>query len=106
MPNEKNNLKQLVAALEDIHAKDILAINVQDQTSVTDYMVICTGRSSRHVRSIAEHIAEKMKAINMPPLSKNGLDSGEWALIDFGYFIVHIMQADTRLFYNIEGLWQ
>ncbi len=100
------SLETLLASLEDNQALDINVINVQDQTSVTDYMIVCTGRSSRHLRAIAENILNDMKKAGLPALSKNGLDDGEWALVDFGEFVVHIMQASSRDFYNIEGLWE
>ncbi|WED44198.1 ribosome silencing factor [Legionella cardiaca] len=99
-------LKQLVKALDDNQAIDIVTINVTQQTSVTDYMIICSGRSSRHVKAIAELVIEKMKAEGLSPLSQNGLETGEWVLVDFGDFVLHVMQADIRSFYNLEGLWQ
>lgn len=98
-------LKQLLQFLEDIHAIDITVIDVREQTTITDFMVICSGRSSRHVKAIAEHIIEHMKASGMPALSSNGLDSGDWALIDFGDFVVHVMQPESRAFYHLEALW-
>ncbi|CEK10834.1 ribosome silencing factor [Legionella hackeliae] len=99
-------LKKLVKALDDNQAIDIVTINVTQQTSVTDYMVICSGRSSRHVKAIAELVIEKMKAEGLKALSQNGLETGEWVLVDFGDFVLHVMLADIRSFYNLEGLWQ
>ena len=99
-------LETLLKSLEDNQAMDVTVINVREQTSVTDFMIVCTGRASRHLRAIAEHLATDMKTAGMPALSKHGLDDGEWALIDFGEFVVHVMQADSRAFYNLEGLWQ
>ena len=99
-------LEALLKSLEDNQAQAIEVINVRDQTSITDFMIICTGRSSRHLRAIAEHLVTDMKKAGLPALSKHGLNEGEWALIDFGEFIVHIMQADSRNFYNLEDLWQ
>ncbi|KTC78246.1 ribosome silencing factor [Legionella brunensis] len=99
-------LKQLLKALDDNQAIDVVTIDVKQQTSVTDYMIICSGRSSRHVKAIAELVIEKMKGEGLPPLSQNGLETGEWVLVDFGDFVLHVMQSDTRSFYNLEGLWQ
>ncbi len=99
-------LKQLLKFLDEIQAIDTVVIDVSKQTTVTDYMIICSGRSSRHVKAIAEQVLEKMKAAGLPALSQNGLEVGEWALIDFGYFVLHVMQPDSRIFYNLEGLWQ
>jgi ribosome-associated protein len=99
-------LETLLKSLEDNQAIDIAVINVREQTSVTDFMVVCSGRASRHLRAIAEHLMTDMKAAGVPPLSKHGLTEGDWALIDFGEFVVHIMQPESREFYNLEGLWQ
>ena len=101
--SELNTLKLI---LEDIQAIDITIIDVKEHTTITDYMIICSGRSSRHVRAIAEHTMEEMKKANLPPNNHAGLENGEWALIDFGHFIVHVMQPSIRDFYNLEGLWQ
>lgn len=99
-------LTNLLNFLEDIQAIDVVTIDVHKQTSITDYMIICSGRSSRHVKAIAEHVMVSMKHAGMAPTSYTGLEGGDWALVDFGDFIVHVMQPDSRLFYNLEGLWQ
>lgn len=99
-------LKKLLQFLDDIHAMDVVVIDVAEHTTVTDFMIICNGRSSRHVKAIADHILEHMKEAGLPALSNTGVDAGDWALIDFGDYVVHIMLAETRAFYNLEGLWQ
>ncbi|MCH9689069.1 MAG: ribosome silencing factor [Gammaproteobacteria bacterium] len=99
-------LETLLKSLEDNQAIDIEVINVREQTSVTDFMIVCTGRASRHLRALAEHLMTDMKQAGWPALSKHGLDDGEWALVDFGEFVVHIMQASSHDFYNLEALWQ
>jgi len=106
MPDQNPLLKKLILSLEDIKAIDVTLIDVSQHTTITDFMVVCTGRSSRHVRAIAEQVMEDMKAAGLPALSVNGLESSDWALVDFGDFVVHIMQPDSRGFYNLEGLWQ
>lgn len=98
-------MKTLLKALEDIQANDVKVIDVSRQTTITDYMIVCEGRSSRHVKSIAFHIMEQMKSEGLPALN-NSLDSGDWALIDFGDCVVHVMQPESRAFYNLEGLWE
>ena len=106
MAEQQDFLAHILKSLDDIQAIDVTVVDVKDQTSVTDYMMVCTGRSSRHVKAIANAVIEDLKPKGLTVLSLNGIDSGDWALIDFGDFVIHIMQADSRAFYNIEGLWQ
>lgn len=105
MPDTNTELNTLQQILDDIHATDISIIDVRDHTSITDYMVICSGRSSRHVRSIAEYTMEHMKAAGINAISCTGLENGEWALVDYGNFILHVFQPNVRDTYNLEGLW-
>jgi len=93
-------------ALEDLKAQNIVSIDVRDKTSVTDYMLIASGTSSRQVKALAEHVLEKFKEQDIRPLGSEGLDGGEWALLDMGDVLVHVMQAPTREFYDLERLWQ
>ena len=106
MSEQNNLLSKLVQSLEDIKADNIVVIDVRQQTSITDYMIICNGRASRHVKAIAEHIMPIMKSLGMPVLHLSGLETGDWVLVDLGDFVIHIMQPDSRAFYNLEGLWQ
>lgn len=105
MQNEEL-VKVAFAALEDMKAQDITTIDVRGKTSVTDFMVIASGTSSRHVKSIADNVLEKVKEQGVRPLGSEGLDSGEWALLDLGDVVVHVMQVATRQFYDLERLWQ
>lgn len=100
------DLSPLLHALDEIQALDTKVINVSQHTSVTDYMVICSGRSSRHVQAIAQSVLEAMKELGIKPVSSPYLGSPDWELLDFGDYIVHIMQPETRAFYNLESLWQ
>lgn len=105
MLKQESCLQLLLKSLEDALAAEVVVIDVKKQTSVTDYMIICNGRSSRHVKAIAEQVIEQMKLNGFVPLSQNGRETGEWVLIDFGDFVLHIMQPESRTFYNLEGLW-
>ncbi len=98
--------KLAIAALEDVKAKDIVTIDVRGKTSVTDFMVIASGTSSRHVKSMANEVLEKVKEQGVRPLGSEGMDTGEWALLDLGDVVVHVMQVATREFYDLERLWQ
>jgi ribosome-associated protein len=94
-----------VAALEDLKGQDIKALDVRGLTTITDSMVICTGTSNRHVRSLAQNVAEKAREVGHRPLGIEGLDESEWVLVDLGHVVVHVMQAQARAFYQLEKLW-
>lgn len=96
----------LMAALDDGKAKDILQIDVREKSSMTDYMLIASGTSGRHVKALAHAVIETAKNNGVQPLGNEGLDVGEWALVDLDEVIVHVMQEETRSFYDLERLWQ
>src|SRR5690349_16577724 len=99
-------LTQLVReAIEEIKGLDLKFIDVRELTTITDYMVVCTGTSNRHVKSIADNIIKCAKEAGYRPLGVEGLDAGEWALVDLGDVVAHVMQVQTRAFYQLEKLW-
>ena len=101
-----NKLKDRVMdSLEDLKAVDQLCLNVSSLTTLTDYMVIVTGTSSRHIQSLAERVVEDLKKLNIRPLSLEGEGTQEWVLVDYGDVIVHLMSAQARTFYDLESLW-
>ncbi|PCJ16518.1 MAG: ribosome silencing factor [Gammaproteobacteria bacterium] len=93
-------------ALDDLKAVDVLVIDVSSVSSATDFMVIASGSSSRHTKSIAENVIEQSKKAGTCPLGVEGMVQPEWVLVDLGDIVVHIMQAETRRFYDLESLWQ
>lgn len=106
MSDQHPMLPKILKSLDDIQAIDIKVIDVRKQTTITDYMIIASGRASRHVKAVAQKVMEDMKSQGMPSISCTGLETGDWALIDFGDFILHVMQPESRHFYNLEGLWE
>ncbi len=92
-------------ALDELKAKDVHVLDVRDRTSITDIMVIASGTSARHVKSLADVTAEYAKKAGVMPLGMEGEREGEWALVDLGDVVVHIMQPRVRDFYNLEKLW-
>jgi len=110
MPNNDNlsivDLKQLIlTALEDMKAEDVVELDVDGKTSVTDLLIIASGTSSRHVKSIASNVALEAKKQGKKPLGVEGETQGEWVLVDLGDIVVHVMQPHVRQFYDLEKLW-
>ena len=104
MKNEQ--LKDFVVdQLEEIKAKEIKVIELAEDNTIADYMVICSGTSSRHVKSIAILLIKALKERNTPPRGIEGEDASEWVLVDCGDVIVHVMQPTTRDYYQLEKLW-
>ncbi len=96
----------VVSSLEDFKALDIQVIDVSGNSPLTDCMVIASGNSSRHVKSMAENLIVKAKVAGTPPLGVEGAGEGEWVLVDLNDVIVHLMLPQTREFYSLEKLWE
>jgi ribosome-associated protein len=92
--------------LEEIKAKEIQTIELPADNTIADYMMICSGTSSRHVKSIAIMLIKALKEANTPPIGVEGEDAAEWVLVDCGDVVVHVMQPSTRDYYQLEKLWE
>ena len=95
----------VVEALEDVKAKDIVKLDVRDMTTVTDYMVVASGTSTRHVQALVENVIEKAAEAGHKPIGVEGEGGGEWVLLDLQDTLVHVMLPKVREFYNLEKLW-
>ncbi|MBB6188778.1 ribosome silencing factor [Rhodanobacter sp. MP7CTX1] len=97
--------KSVIDALEELKAKDVREIDVRGKTSIADLLVIASGTSARHVKSIADEVAKFAKKAGVMPLGVEGEVEGEWVLVDLGDVIVHVMLPRIREFYGLERLW-
>ena len=97
--------KAVVAALEDIKARDIVVLKVAHLSPLFERVIIASADSTRQVKALADNVREKLKAIGAPVISVEGEESGEWVLVDLGAIVVHVMQPAIRQYYNLEELW-
>jgi len=103
---KSNVLKSLIEqALDGAKGREITTLDVRGISDVTDYMIIVSGTSGRHVSSMADRVAEDLRKQGQRPLGIEGQDIGDWVLLDYGDVLVHIMKPETRDFYNLEKLW-
>jgi ribosome-associated protein len=106
-PRRASALQSIVtAALEDMKAVNIKQLDVRGLTDIADTMMIASGNSDRHVRSIAERVVEKAKAAGFRPLGVEGARDAEWVLVDLQDILVHVMLPRVREFYALEKLWE
>lgn len=96
----------IITALEDLKGRDIVSLDVRELSNVMDTLVIVSGTSNRHVKSLVNNVVEDAKAGGVHPLGVEGKEGGEWVLVDFGDTVVHAMLPATREFYDLERLWQ
>lgn len=102
----QEQLSLLQSQLDEDQASAVTSIDVRGRSSIADYIVIASGRSSRHLRSMADHVVMQLKAAGSPPLGVEGEREGEWVLIDSGDIVLHLMLPKIRDFFNIESLWE
>lgn len=101
-----HDLKSLIiSSLENDKALDITVIDLDNKSSIADYMVIASGTSNRHIAAMAQHISEKLKALRQAPLHIEGLALSEWVLIDCTDVIVHLFKPEVREYYHLERMW-
>ncbi|MEM7281991.1 MAG: ribosome silencing factor [Pseudomonadota bacterium] len=104
---QKTDVKQLVIdALDELKANDVKVLDVKDLTSLTDWMVVASGRSNRHVKSLADKVVLDAKHAGHSPIGVEGAGEGEWVLVDLDEVVCHIMLPKIRDFYNLEKLWE
>lgn len=97
--------KLIIDALEDLKGQKIVELDVTQLTDVMDHLIIVNGTSNRHVKSLANNVIEELKTSGHRPIGIEGLDVGEWVLVDYGDTVVHVMLQATRDFYELEKLW-
>ena len=96
----------VIEKIEDMKGRDITTLDIAEKSDFADYMVIASGNSSRHVKSIAQSLITDCRAEGVEPLGVEGNDIGEWALVDLGDIVIHIMTDETRDKYQLEQLWE
>lgn len=100
------NVKLAASSAEEKKALDVLVLRLSALTEFTDYFVICSGSSTRQTQAIADEITDQLKKLKVRPLHTEGYNNGEWILIDYGIFVVHIFTEQSRKFYDLERLWR
>ena len=95
----------IIDKIDDLKGKDIVTLDVRGKSSITDYMIVCTGTSNRHVSSIAGHLLDEAKKHRLLVLGSEGQNDADWVVVDMDSVIVHIMQEETRQLYELEKLW-
>lgn len=98
-------VREAVAAAEDRKAVDLRVLQLEKVSDFTDFFLICSGTSERQVQAIADAVEERMREGQVRPLHVEGFNRGQWVLLDYGDFVVHIFQEEPRRFYSLERLW-
>lgn len=101
----RSAIELVIASLEDSKGENILCIDLKGKSALADHMVIVSGRSNRHVTAVADHLLRDLKDGGLGMCKVEGLQNGDWVLIDAGDIIVHIFRPEVRAFYNIEKMW-
>ena len=104
--DKETQLSEAIEAALDKKAQDAVVLDLREICSFTDYFLVCTGASARHNQSIADHVEETLKRQGVRPLHVEGRTEGEWILLDYVDFVIHIFSARAREFYDLERLWR
>jgi ribosome-associated protein len=104
-PDADKTLSMILARLDDMKAEETVTIDLRGKSAYSDYMIVTTGRSNRHVGSIAENVAKSLKEAGIKKIHVEGLPNCDWVLLDSGDVIVHVFRPEVREFYNLERLW-
>lgn len=101
-----DKLKRIIeSSLDDDKADNVKSIDLAGKSSLADYMIVASGTSHRHLKALAEHITQKLRAIGFDFVAVDGQDSEDWMVVDAGDVIVHLMKPEARLSYNLEKMW-
>ena len=104
-PDADETLSLILSRLDDMKAEETVTIDLRGKSSITDYMIVTSGRANRHVGAIAENVAKSLKENGAPAPHIEGLTNCDWVLIDSGDVVVHVFRPEVREFYNLERLW-
>jgi ribosome-associated protein len=104
-PDPEETLKLILSRLDDMKAEETVTIDLRGRSAFSDYMVVTTGRSNRHVGAVAENVAKSLKETGVKNVHIEGVPNCDWVLIDSGDVIVHVFRPEVREFYNLERLW-
>jgi ribosome-associated protein len=104
-PDADGTVKLILARLDDMKAEETVTLDLRGKSSISDYMIVTTGRSNRHVGALAETVAKGLKESGLKTVHVEGLPNCDWVLIDSGDVIVHVFRPEVREFYNLERLW-
>lgn len=103
--DSEEKIRTAAAAADSLRADDIIALDLRSLTIIADFFLICTGNSSIQIRAIADRIEERLREQGLHKLRMEGYQEATWILVDFGDVVAHVMAAEQRAFYNLEGFW-
>lgn len=106
MASENKIVNKIVEIIDSKKGEDIVVLNVESLTTITDYFVIATGNNEKHVQALCDYVEEEMDKLGIEHINKEGYRSGEWILMGYPDIIVHIFKPEARDFYNLERVWQ